>query len=177
MSPLQRRLAGRPTWFWRWALAMCFAALVSPAWGADAAPTEAFYVYTTGSGDTLIGLARRFLVDPTRWPELARVNRVRYPNRMPVGTRLRIPLRLMDSEAAPALVTAVSGDVRTTRDAPVVAGQSLPEGAELRTGQGNATVQLVDGTVLRLRAGSRLQIDESNRVPRAGLVRSGNAPG
>ena len=157
----------------RWALAACIAALIGPAWAADAAPAEATYRYTTKQGDTLIGLGRRFLVEPARWPEVARANGVLNPNRIPTGTVLLIALRLMATESAPALVTAVSGEVRTAGDAPVVAGQSLPEGAELRTGDGYATVRLVDGTVLRLRAASRLQIDESNRIVRAGVVRSG----
>ncbi len=157
----------------RWALAACMAVLASPVWAADAAAAEPAFLYTTAVGDTLIGLGRRFLVDPAGWPELTRANAVPNPNRIPIGTVLRIPLRLMATEPLPALVTAVSGEVRTSGDAAVTAGQSLPEGSELRTGDGNATVQLVDGTVLRLRAASRLQIDESQRIPRAGMVRSG----
>lgn len=157
----------------RGALTACIALLASPLWAADALPAEPAYLHTTAAGDTLIGLSRRFLADPAGWPELARANRVANPNRIPTGTVLRIPLRLMVTESAPAVVTAVSGEVRSAGDAAVTAGQSLPEGAELRTGDGNVTLRLVDGTVLRLRAASRLQIDESQRVPRAGMVRSG----
>jgi hypothetical protein len=149
------------------------AALAGPLSAAEPAPPELAYLHTTAAGDTLIGLGRRLLIDPARWPELAQANQVRNPNRIPTGTVLRIPLRLMVTEAAPALVTAVSGDVRSTGDATVTAGQSLPEGAELRTADGNATVRLIDGTVLRLRATSQLKIEESNRVPLAGVVRSG----
>ena len=173
MKRPQVALAGATAAARHCALASCIAALVGPLWAADATPAEAAYTYTTSAGDTLIGLGRRFLDDPARWPELALANRVPNPNRIPVGSQLRIPLRLMATESAPAVVTAVSGEVRTAGDTPVAAGQSLPEGADLRTGEGNATVRLVDGTVLRLRASSRLQIDESNRVPRAGTVRSG----
>ena len=158
-----------------WALAG--ALLLGGPQRAAAAPTgEAAFSYTTVQGDTLIGLGRRFLVDPAQWPELARLNSVRQPNRIPSGTVLRVPLRLMATEPAPAVITAVSGDARAagkTAEAPLVAGQSVPEGTELRTGEGNVTVRLVDGTVLRLRSASRLQIEESNRVPRAGVVRSG----
>lgn len=169
LAPVARRLGiGRP-----WAIAACWAVLVGPVWAADPAPGELSYQHTTTAGDTLIGLGRRFLVDPARWPELAQVNRVPHPNRIPIGTVLRIPLRLMATETAPAVVTAVSGEVRGAGDAAVSAGQSLPEGSELRTAEGNATVRLVDGTVLRLRGASRLKIEESNRVPRAGVVRSG----
>lgn len=156
----------------RWMLWACWVTLASPTWAAEAPAPEPAYVYSTAAGDTLIGLGRRFLVDPARWPELARANNVPNPNRIPVGSALRIPLRLMATETVPAVVTAVSGDVRSAGNA-VAAGQSLPEGSDLRTGDGNATVRLVDGTVLRLRAVSQLQIEESNRIPRAGAVRSG----
>ena len=160
-------------WLLAACLAACLAALTGPGWAADAAPADPAYVHTATAGDTLIGLGRRFLVDPARWPELARANSVPNPNRIPVGTPLRIPLRLMATESAPALVTAVSGDVQTAAGNAVAAGQSLPEGSDLRTGEGNATVRLVDGTVLRLRGASQLLIDESRRIPRAGVVRSG----
>ncbi len=161
---------------WAAVLAVLGALVAVPVGAAPALSGEAAFSYTTVQGDTLIGLGRRFLVDPAQWPELARLNSVRQPNRMPRGAVLRIPLRLMATESAPALVTAVSGDARAAGkagEAPLVAGQSVPEGSELRTGEGNITVRLVDGTVLRLRAASRLQIEESNRVPRAGVVRSG----
>lgn len=162
---------------WRWSplvgMAVCFGPVwTGPSWAADAEPAGSF-AYTTRNGDTLIGLGRRFLLDPFQWPELARANKLPNGNRIGAGKTLHIPLRLMASEPVPALVAAAFGDVRTTGGAPVVAGQSLPEGAELRTDEGNATVRLIDGTVLRLRASSRVQIEESHRVPLAGMVRSG----
>ena len=163
-------------------MAAVLAAPCGPAW-AQTLPTttaEPAYLHTTVRGDTLIGLGHRFLQQPEQWPELARLNGVTKPNRITVGLVLRIPLRLMAVESAPAEVIAVSGDVRAGAPGaiatPVAVGQAVPEGSELSTGAGNVTVQLVDGTVLRLRAASRLQIDESNRVPRAGVagvVRSG----
>ncbi len=148
----------------------------SAAGNSGHAEAEPAYLHTTVRGDTLIGLGRRFLAEPQRWPELARANGVKVVNRIPAGGVLRIPLRLMALEPVPATVTAVNGEVRTAGpagDAPVVVGQNLPPGSELRTGNGNTTVRLVDGTVLRLRAASRLQIEESSRVPQAGVVRSG----
>ena len=166
-------LAGARMHVLRWVLVACLLLLAGPGWSADQPQAESDYPYTTLEGDTLIGLGRRFLIDPARWPELARVNRVANPNRIPTGTVLLIPLRLMVIESAPAVVTAVTGDVRTAAGTPVTAGQSIPERSELRTGDGNATVRLVDGTMLRLRATSQLQVDLSQRIPRAGVVRSG----
>lgn len=140
---------------------------------ATAAADEPAFAYTSVAGDTLIGLGRRFLVDPAQWPELQRVNRVANPRRIPVGTVLQIPLRLMATEPVPARVLAASGDVRGPDGQPVAAGQAVPPGGSLRTGDGQATVQLVDGTVLRLRPASQLQVATSQRVPQAGATQSG----
>jgi len=145
-----------------------------PAAGAaGAGAAEPVFTYTSVAGDTLIGLGRRLLADPAQWPELQRVNRIANPRRLPVGTALQIPLRLMVTEPLPARVVAVSGDVRGPDGQPVAAGQAVPQGGSLRTGNGQATVQLVDGTVLRLRPASALQVSTSQRVPQAGAVQSG----
>ena len=153
---------------------LALAALAALPVAARSAPAdEAAHVHLTVAGDTLIGLGRRYLADPGQWPQLASVNQVRNPRRLPVGRGIRIPLRLMNVEPAPASVLAASGAVRSG-NAAVAVGQSLPEGSDLATGaDGHVTVRLVDGTLLRLRAGGRLRIDESHRVPAAAAVRSG----
>lgn len=157
-----------------WTLALlALLAAAPPAPAAGSSTDEPVHLHTTAPGDTLIGLARRLLVEPARWPELQRLNGVRNPRRLPVGGTLRIPLSLMRSEAVPGEVSAVRGDVRSG-DTSVTPGLPLPEGSELRTGDdGHVTVRLVDGTVLRLRSGSRVRIDESRRLPGAGSTRSG----
>jgi hypothetical protein len=140
---------------------------------APAAASEPVYLHTTGRGDTLIGLGRRLLADPTRWPELARANAVHDPRHLPIGTALRVPLRLMRSDAAPATVLGVTGQARSAAAA-LQPGQGLPEGGEVSTGaDGHVSIRLVDGTLLRLRPGSRLQLSESRRMRDVPGVRSG----
>jgi hypothetical protein len=160
-------------------LALALAALVSAgAWGqapapAAAAPEEPVYVHVTVQGDTLIGLGRRLLVDPRQWPVVARFNALRDPNRIPTGTELNIPLRLMRTETANADVLHIVGDVKTGGVA-LQGGQVVGEGKDLVTGtDSHATVRLVDGTVLRLRPGSKLVLRESRRVRDANAVQSG----
>lgn len=145
----------------------------SPAWAGKTVPTDPVFTHTTAAGDTLIGLGKRFLVDPKRWPEIAQANRISNANRIPAGQPLSIPLRLMATRPAPGQVLLASGEVHGADRQAVKAGQSLPPGAELHTGDGQATVRLVDGTVLHLRAGSHLVVDTAHRVPQAGAVQSG----
>jgi hypothetical protein len=149
---------------------------LSLAQGADTA--EAMHVVDAVRGDTLIGLAQRYLAEPKRWPEMARANALRNPNRLAIGDRIRIPLRLMRTEPVPATVVSVTGNVSggaaATPTSSLQAGQTVPEGGEVVTGpDGHVTIRLVDGTLLRLRPDSRLLLRESNRLRDAEGVRSG----
>lgn len=126
---------------------------------------EQTYVHVAAPGDTLIGLGQRLLTQPAAWPQLQRLNRIRDPRRIPVGTELHVPLALMRTEAAPATVASSRGDARLGGQ-PLAPGQSVTEGSQLSTGaDGQVTLRLVDGTQLRLRSGSRLHLDLSRRLP------------
>lgn len=52
-----------------------------------------YVVYTSSDGDTFDLLASKFLGDPTRYWEIADINpQVEWPDRIPTGTTLRIPI-------------------------------------------------------------------------------------
>ena len=131
------------------------------------------YAVTMSERDTLIAVGRRFLADPGQWPQLQSFNQIADPRRIPVGTVLRIPVQLMATESMPATVLAVSGDVRGADGRRLAEGQTVPQGSSLRTGEGQATLRLVDGTVLRLRPSTAVQVDTSRRLPQVGGVLSG----
>lgn len=155
--------------------ALAAAALLATgaAFAQPAPADEPVYVHIAVQGDTLIGLGRRFLTEPRRWPEVQRANDIRNPNRIPVGSEVRIPLRLMRTETASANVLHVVGDVKSG-GAAVQPGQPIGEGNELSTAaDSHATVRLVDGTVLRLRPSSQLSLRESRRIKDAGATQSG----
>jgi hypothetical protein len=139
--------------------------------GTDA---SLFYPWTVTGGDTLVALGRRWLADPRQWPQLQSFNQIADPRRLQVGSVLRIPLRLMATEPVPATLVSASGEVRGADGRALGAGQSVPPGGSLRTGDGGqATIRLVDGTLLRLRPTTAVQVDLSQRVSRAGGVLSG----
>lgn len=52
-----------------------------------------FAVYTSQDGDTFDLLASKYLGDPTRYWEIADINpQVEWPDRIPTGTTIRIPI-------------------------------------------------------------------------------------
>jgi len=167
---------------WRAALAVVGLSLVAGSATAASSleqASEPAFSYTTVRGDTVIGLSRRLLADGSRWREVALANGLRNPNRIATGTALLIPLRLMRSTPASATVLSVIGKAESrsadsSAGTALQAGQALPEGAPLTTGEdGHVTIRLVDGTLLRLRPDSRLQLREARELRDAGAVRSG----
>ena len=139
---------------------MLAALLAAPAVAAEA---ESDYVYVTRPGDTLIGIGRRLLRQARDWVQVQKLNRVADPYRMPSGSTLRIPVALLQPEAASARIVAVSGAARSGKDK-AEAGASLGEDAELQTeGDGFVTIQLADGTLLTLQPRTRLRLEALKR--------------
>jgi hypothetical protein len=159
-------MRGRSTWLaWSVALSLGGASGSAPAAADD-------LVYVVRKGDTLIGLGRTLLVDPRGWPALQRLNKIAEPRRIPVGTRLRIPVALARAVPAPARVIGVEGEARSG-GAALAPGATLGPGAEVTTGRdGFVTIELADGTRLVLQAQSRLRIREAGRYPDLGAYRS-----
>lgn len=147
--------------------------LSSPALAQAPVQPEPSYEYATRPGDTLIGIGKRLLVQPGAWREVAQFNRVQNERRLVPGSVLRIPLRLLSSEALEASVEQVVGDVRGAT-LPLAAGDKLAEGSVVQTGEaGSAVVRLADGSVLRLAGSSLLQIEGARRYPGVAHVRAG----
>lgn len=161
-----------------WVTVACLCA----ATAAVGAPPE--FVYTTREGDTLIDLAQRFLTQPQDWPRLAQINHVANPRRMPVGTPLRIPESLMRSVNRDGTVleavgdatwgpAPAAGDAASVPRRPVRKGEALPAGSTVRTGgNGYVTVQLADGSVLRIQADTQAKLDTSRQYEAAGFFSS-----
>lgn len=157
-----------------WGRALQLAAIGLTMAAAAVSAGEPVFTHVVTREETLIALSRRLLADPRQWPQLQQHNRIADPRRIPVGTVLKIPVRLLATEPVPARVLSASGEVSGPQGVAVAAGQALPQGARLQAGDGGqATLQLVDGTVLRLRAGSAVQVETSRRLPGSGGALSG----
>ena len=143
--------------------ALCALAPVSSAEPGSASPD---FQLTVQQGDTLTGLGQRWLADPKRWPELQRHNKIPDPNRLVPGSTIVIPAALLRDAPGEVTVSNVSGQARKADGTPVAAGDRLREGAIIQTAEnGYATLQLVDGSTLRLQAKSDLKIERARRLP------------
>ena len=128
-------------------------------WMGSVQAEDEYLIYPFQSGDTLIGIGQRILVEPEGWRTLQQINAIRDPYRIPVGTPLRIPLRLLEGEPREAVVAAVSG-AALVDGAPVEPGALLMAGATLVTGEdGSAILRLSDGSELLVPPETELRLD------------------
>lgn len=139
---------------------LALGAMMSAGFASAQIPTTN---YVVRRGDTLSGLADRYLVRPGAYRDVARLNGVREARRLPVGRVLRLPVPLLRSEPAQARVAAVRGPVSIQRvagiDAAATVGQTLAEGDVISTGA-NAFIRLVlpDGGYVSLPSRSRVRV-------------------
>jgi hypothetical protein len=128
---------------------------------APAQPVDAsgpYITYQVQPGDSIYRVAQRLLDEPSRWPELVKLNAVA-PKRLPVGAELKVPAPWLKPAAAQARTIAVAGVV-------TVNGQALSperlvgEGDALESGpNASATFQLPDGTIVTLTAQSKARFE------------------
>ena len=142
-------------------------ALVVAAPAQAGAQDPGALVHVMRAGDTLHGLAARWLVRPAAAGEVQRINRIANDRRIPVGTRVVIPRRLLKSEPVVVRVAAFSGPVSigpAGRMVPAAPGTLVPEGAEVATGAGGfVTLAAPDGSRVSLPSNSRVRLSGSRR--------------
>ena len=141
-------------------LALALAALCVATARAD----EPMIEHVIQKSDTLEALSSTMLSSPLAWREVARINRLANPDRIRPGQRLRIPTRLMRSEAVSATLVSVSGEVRVGGGAPATVGSTLAEGQSLETGEaGSAIIALADGSRVRVPPSSLAEVVASRQ--------------
>ncbi|WP_017670681.1 FecR domain-containing protein [Blastomonas sp. AAP53] len=130
---------------------------------AQAAPGDDAIVYTVRKGDTLISLARAYMIREADWPQVQRLNRIGDPHRLKVASQIALPVRLLKSRPATATVAAFRGVAQVAAagqpSRPVTMGQALGEGARISTGPASSvSLALTDGSVITLPSNSALRI-------------------
>lgn len=130
------------------------------------------FVYHIRSGDTLIDLANLYTRNSANWTILQRHNAVGDPQRLVIGSELRIPFALIPEIPAPTTAMHVSGQAQVD-GVPLRAGMSINEGATVTTASdGFVTLQLSDGTKITLPRGSATQLERLRQFEGAALTDS-----
>lgn len=118
--------------------------------------------YAVKPGENLYLLAGRYFLHTSDYRIVQRVNHIGYPTRIPVGTRLRIPVAVLRATPLTAKVAAIHGAVRLTadsRDMTPALGTELSAGAAIETGaDGFVTLALPNGSRTSIPTRSRLRI-------------------
>ena len=120
--------------------------------------------YTVKAGDTLIGLAQRGFRRQADYVVAQRLNGVRNPRVLRIGSTLRLPRRILRVEPIGARVIAFRGAAQVSGAAAQV-DMEVREGAVLSTGA-NAflAIELADGSVLTLPSRSRMNVAGLHRI-------------
>ncbi len=153
-----RRLTQALRWFVALALAL-------PAFAPGQSITpDGEFIYHARARDTLIGISRRLLIEPRRWPEVQARNHIADPRRIPLGNEVRIPYAWLRMTPEVATVAAISGEVKQGATN-IGSGQTLAEGSEIQTGpDGSVTLVLADGSAITLQKSSALRLEEMRRL-------------
>ncbi len=146
------------------------AALLAALCGPLSAQEPGEVTYTVQRGDTLVGIAARYLRSTSAIPLVQRINRVRNPRRLPIGTPLKLPRALLRFEDVVLEVAAFSGPVSLAGATPSV-GARLAEGAIVTTGpNGFVTFRSSFGGRISLPSNSRARLIRARRYVLGGTL-------
>lgn len=131
--------------------------------------------YSVRPQDTLIGFSKQYLLNPNDWHKLQLLNRIKNPNRMLVGSVVRVPLNMLKQSPASAVIIALSGVASLNKgnhQAEIAkVGDKLTVGNMLST-QANSqlSIQLADGSVVTMEPNATLVLDTLSMYQGGGMV-------
>lgn len=130
--------------------------------GGNADADDAPIVYIVRRGDTLIALARKYLISIPAYQIVQRENHVSNPVLLPTGKKLLIRRSLLKHTPAEARILSVRGNVNVTdggREMRAKSGQILSEGSRLSTSDSSfVTLALSNGSQVSLPSNSDVRI-------------------
>jgi len=130
--------------------------------------------YRFQSGDTLIGLAKSYFINPNDYKIVRRRNNIRDPRKIPVGKRLKIPFTILKFQSSKANLISFRGDVdisKAGRKTLAKKGTTLTEGSRLSTSARSfLTLGLEDGSRVSMPSNSRLKIARLRRILLTGSI-------
>ena len=149
-------------------LLLAAALATSAARAQTSAPAEPPVAYMVKPGDTLIGIAARYMNRPSDYRAVQKANGVARPTRLRSGSQLNIDPNLLKATPIVASLSAFSGPVLIEtggQSTPARVGMPLREGQGVVTGPGAfATFELEDGSRVTLPSNTRVRIAKLRQV-------------
>jgi len=120
-------------------------------------------------GDKLIHICRRYLENPGKWPEVAKFNRMKNPDLILPGQRVKIPVRLLPGVPVDGKVTFVYGEAKVQKDekakwVTLNLGDVVSQGSRIQTGNvSSVEVTFEDKDSIFLKSNTALGITTSQK--------------
>ncbi|MES9863017.1 MAG: FecR domain-containing protein [Candidatus Thiodiazotropha sp. LLP2] len=136
------------------------------------------WVYTVVDGDNLWDFSTKYLDDVMRFEQLRKLNNIENPKRLQPGSWLRVPMKWIRSNAVPARIDLVGGQVKISRSdgtqqKNLKPGALIHLGDTLKTGQNSsAAIVFADDTRLTLHSDAEMRFDHLSAHGETGMVDS-----
>lgn len=128
------------------------------------------YTHTSVQGDTLTGLAKRYLIDRNDVRIFQKYNALSDPDKISIGTRIKIPASAMRADTAPAEVVSIQGTVASSAGS-VAPGSKVSEGDKVTTSDASfVTIKLADGSTLTVQPKSTVRMETARQLVNSGGV-------
>jgi len=122
------------------------------------------WIYTIRPDDSLWALCKTYSKEPDCWLKLVKYNKLQTPKDIPPGTRIRIPQVWLKDTSATAEAIAVEGEVHklevhSQARSPLAVGDKLAQNDQVRSMNGNATLEFADGSQLYLKSNTLIHLE------------------
>ena len=138
---------------------------------------EAYWEYTFRPGDSLWAIAQKYTTSVDNWRDIQQINKIQrgITKKIPIGSRILIPVSMLKVQPVPARVVASSEAVTLFRangaQTVITVGTLLYSGDKVITGK-NQTVRLqfADGSQLQIASQSEVLIDKLSLYKESGML-------
>ena len=133
------------------------------------------WIYTVRPGEHFAEIADALLSKDIPAIRLLQHNGIDNPAKVGSGDNLRIPLAWLQRQPNPARVNSVTGSVQLISGSdgtkrPLTSDSLIRVGDEIRSQAGTATIELADGSVVRISPHSRLAFNRLTQYGKSGMV-------
>lgn len=141
----------------------------------SSASTVPEWIYSLHPGESFSEVANDLLAPNYRARQLLQYNKISNGAILGEGDSIRIPLAWLKRQPQPAKAISVSGSVQlisasTGRKIPLSENTLIRVGDEILSASGTATIELADGSEVRISPNSRLIFNRLTQYGKAGMV-------